>query len=203
MFLAIIHTLQISLTDIFFILNKEGGMMYTFYCNCLMIGLGILLLSLILDGISDLFQGITLFDVHFDCLPGILPLSPLQICAFLVGFGGLGVTLYSRSSFHLLFSILLGLLLSYGTHFLLHKLRQVNSETISAFDLIGCEGKVIVTIFENGVGSVALNTEQGKISYSAQSDHTIKQGSTIKVIDIKGSILIVSDSPTFFLHQAP
>ena len=177
--------------------------MYTIYCNCLIIGLSILLLSLVLDGISDLFQGLTFFDIHFDCLPGILPLSPLQICAFMVGFGGVGVTLYHRSSFHLILSILLGLLLSYGTHFLLHKLREVDSETLNTFDLVGCEGKVIVTIFENGVGSVSLTTKQGKITYPAESDHLIKQGSTIKVIDIKGCTLIVSDSPIFFLNQTP
>ena len=175
--------------------------MYNIYCNCLFIGLGILLLSLILDGITDLFQGLTLFDIHFDCLPGILPLSPLQICAFMVGFGGLGMTLYHHTNFHLVLSILLGFVLSYSTHLVLHKLRQVDNETLNTFDLIGCEGKVVVTIFQNGVGSVSLTTTQGKITYPAQSGHTIKQGGTIKVIDIKGSMLIVSDSPTFFLTQ--
>lgn len=174
--------------------------MYTLYCNCLFIGLGILLISLFLDGISDLFQGLTFFDIHFDCLPGILPLSPLQICAFIVGFGGMGITLYKVTSLHLLFSILTGLLLSYGTHFILSKLRQVDNQTLTTFDLLGHEGKVIVTIFDQGVGSVSLITKQGKISYPAQSDHYIKQGTLIKVIDIKGSTLIVSDSPIYFLN---
>ena len=175
--------------------------MYTIYCNCLIIGLCILLLSLILDGVSDLFQGLTFFDIHFDILPGALPLSPLQICAFIVGFGGMGMTLYSRVPFHLFPSILVGFLLSYGTHYLLARLRKVNSDALSTTDLIGNEGKVIVTIFEKGMGSVSLDTQQGKITYSAKSDHTIKQGSLIKVIDIEGSVLIVSDSPNFFLSK--
>lgn len=175
--------------------------MHIIYWYCLIIGLVLLLLSLILDGISDLFQGLSFFDIHFDILPGILPLSPLQFCAFLVGFGGMGITLEYLVSFHVILSILMGLLLSYGTHVLLFKLRKVNNETLTPVDLIGCEGKVIVTIFDNGTGSVSLNTVNGKITYSAQSDHYIKQGTTVKILDIKGTILIVSDAPVYFLNQ--
>ena len=145
--------------------------MMTIYWYCLAIGLIALLISLILDGISDLFQGLTFFDIHFDVLPGILPLSPLQICAFLVGFGGMGMTTYSLVSFHLVLAILTGFLLSYSTKWLLYKLKKVNSDTLTPLDIIGLEGKVIVTIFENGVGSVSLNTKVCNISYCAKSNH--------------------------------
>lgn len=174
--------------------------MITIYWYCLGIGLIALLLSLVLDGISDLFQGLTFFDIHFDILPGILPLSPLQICAFLVGFGGMGITTISSVDVHLVLSIISGLILSYSTKFLLSKLRKVDSETLTPIDIIGLEGKVIVTIFEGGIGSVSLNTKVGKITYSAQSDHYIKQGTYVKVIDMKDRILIVSDDPTYFLN---
>ncbi len=173
--------------------------MMTIYWYCLAIGLIALLISLILDGISDLFQGLTFFDIHFDVLPGILPLSPLQICAFLVGFGGMGMTTYSLVSFHLVLAILTGFLLSYSTKWLLYKLKKVNSDTLTPLDILGLEGKVIVTIFENGVGSVALNTKVGKISYCAKSNHYIKQGTTVKVIDVQDSMIIVSDSSQYFL----
>ena len=176
--------------------------MHTIYWYCLIIGLIILLLSVILDGISDFFQGLSFFDIHFDLLPGILPLSPLQICAFLVGFGGMGITLEPHLSSHLIFSILLGLILSYGTHALLSKLKSINNDTLTPLDIIGCEGKVIVTIFSDSMGSVSLTTRNGKITYSAQSDHYIKQGTTVKVLDIKNSILIVSDAPNYFLNSA-
>lgn len=173
--------------------------MYTLYWYCLMIGLALLLISLILDGISDLFHALSFFNIHFDGLPGILPLSPLQICAFLVGFGGMGITLCHFTSFHLICALLIGFLLSYGTHVLLSKLRSIDNETLSTTDLIGCEAKVIVTIFEKGTGSVSLNTKNGKITYPAQSDHHIPQGKMVKILDAKHSILIVSDSPIYFL----
>lgn len=175
--------------------------MITIYWYCLGIGLIALLLSLVLDGISDLFQGLTFFDIHFDILPGILPLSPLQMCAFLVGFGGMGITTISHVHVHLILSIISGLILSYCTKLLLSKLRKVDSETLTPIDIIGLEGKVIVTIFEGGTGSVSLNTKVGKITYSAQSDHYIKQGTYVKVIDIKDTILLVSDDPTYFLNS--
>lgn len=175
--------------------------MITIYWYCLGIGLIALLLSLVLDGVSDLFQGLAFFDIHFDILPGILPLSPLQMCAFLVGFGGMGITTISHVHVHLILSIISGLILSYCTKLLLSKLRKVDSETLTPIDIIGLEGKVIVTIFEGGTGSVSLNTKVGKITYSAQSDHYIKQGTYVKVIDIKDTILLVSDDPTYFLNS--
>lgn len=173
--------------------------MLTIYWYCLGIGLIALLISLILDGISDLFQGLSFFDIHFDVLPGILPLSPLQICAFLVGFGGMGVTTFPTTSFHLIPSILTGLILSYSTQWLIKKLKKIDSDSLTPLDIIGLEGKVIVTIFEDSIGSVSLDTKVGKISYSAKSDHYIKQGSIVKVIDIQNKIVIVSDSPAYFL----
>lgn len=173
--------------------------MLTIYWYCLGIGLIALLISLILDGISDLFQGLSFFDIHFDVLPGILPLSPLQICAFLVGFGGMGVTTFPNTSFHLIPSILTGLILSYSTQWLIKKLKKIDSDSLTPLDIIGLEGKVIVTIFEDSIGSVSLDTKVGKISYSAKSDHYIKQGSIVKVIDIQNKIVIVSDSPAYFL----
>lgn len=174
--------------------------MITIYWYALGIGLIALLLSLVLDGIGDLLQGLTFFDIHFDILPGILPLSPLQICAFLVGFGGMGITTLSHVHVHLILSIISGLILSYFTKYLLSKLRKVDSETLTPIDIIGLEGKVIVTIFEGGTGSVSLNTKVGKITYSAQSDHYIKQGTYVKVIDMKDTLLIVSDASTYFLN---
>lgn len=174
--------------------------MITVYWYCLGIGLIVLMLSLILDGISDLFQGLTFFDIHFDFLPGILPLSPLQICAFLVGFGGMGVGISSTVSIHLLLSIAMGFFLSLCTGQLLHKLRKVDSETLTATDIIGLEGKVIVTIFENGIGSVSLDTKVGKISYPARSSHYIKQGTLVKVLDMKDNVIFVSDESIYFLN---
>lgn len=175
--------------------------MTTIYLYALGFGLICLLLSFILDGLSDLFQGLSYFDLSFDALPGILPITPLEICAFLVGFGGMGYTLSEKTSFHLIGAILTGCLLCYLTKSLIAYLKKVDSDALTDADLIGMEGKVIVTIFEGGIGSVALNTKHGKISYSARSMAPIQEGTIVKVLDIQNHILIVSDSPVYFLSK--
>lgn len=166
------------------------------YLYCLIIGLSLLMISFFLDSISDIFQGLSLFDIHFDYMPGILPLSPLQICAFLVGFGGIGVTFN-----HLLPALLFGFLLSYLTHYILTKLKKINHETLTIFDLIGCEGKVITTIFENSIGNVSIDTKNGKITYPAKSSHTISGGTIVKIIDVDRQTLIVTDDSNYFLNS--
>ncbi len=175
--------------------------MNTIYVYALAIGLFFLILSFLLDGLSDIIQGLSYFSISFDIMPGILPVTPLQICAFLTGFGGIGYTIYTYTPFHLLFAIASGLLLSGLTKLLINHLKKVNSEALTDADLIGMEGKVIVTIFEKGVGSVSLDTNYGKITYSAISNKTIKQGTRVKVLDVNNHILIVSDQPIYFLSK--
>lgn len=175
--------------------------MAAIYLYTLSFALICLFLSLILDGLSDLFQGLSYFDLSFDALPGILPVTPLEICAFLVGFGGMGYTLSEKTSFHLAAAILTGCLLCYLTKSLITYLKKVDSDALTDADLIGMEGKVIVTIFEGGIGSVALNTKHGKISYSARSTSSIQEGTIVKVLDIHDHILTVSDSPIYFLSH--
>ena len=173
--------------------------MATIYLYTLSFALICLFLSFVLDGLSDLFQGLSYFDLSFDVLPGILPVTPLEVCAFLVGFGGIGYTLCEKTSFHLVAAILSGCLLCYLTKSRINYLKRVDSDALTDADLIGMEGKVIVTIFEGGIGSVALNTKHGKISYSARSASPIQEGTIVKVLDIQDHILIVSDSSVYFL----
>lgn len=175
--------------------------MTTIYLYALGFALICLLLSFILDGLSDIFQGLSYFDLSFDALPGILPITPLEVCAFLVGFGGMGYTLSGKTSFHLVGAILTGCLFCCCTKSLINYLKKVDSDALTDADLIGMEGKVIVTIFEGSVGSVALNTKYGKISYPAQSATAIREGTLVKVLDIQNHILIVSDSPIYFLSK--
>ena len=178
-----------------------GIFMATTYLYTLGIGLFFLFLSLILNGLNDLFHGLSFFDLSFDALPGFLPITPLEICAFLVGFGGMGYTLYTKTFLHLLFAMLCGALLCFLTKTLIAQLRKVDSSALTEADLIGVEAKVIVTIFEGSTGSVALNTKHGKISYPAQSAHLIREGTIVKVVDIQQHILIVSDDPAYFLSH--
>ena len=175
--------------------------MNTLYISTLSIGLIFLLLSFILDGLSDVFQGLSFFDLGGDVLPGFLPMTPLEICGFLTGFGGMGYTVYGKTSLHLLFAILCGFILSFLVNRLMHHLKKTEGIALSEGDLIGMEGRVIGTIFEGGTGSIALETDFGKISYLAQSDHPIKEGTIIKVIDVQGHILMVTDDPAYFLSK--
>lgn len=165
------------------------------YWNCLVIGLFLLLISLLLDGLGDLFQGLSFFDIHFNFLPGILPLSPLQICAFLVGFGGMGMI-----SDSILFAILFGLFLAYGTHIIVDKLKKANYGIIIRYDLLGRKGKVITTIFKDGIGNVSIDTRNGQFSYPAKSNHTIQEGKFVQIIGIQGETLIVTDDITYFFN---
>ena len=72
---------------------------------------------------------------------------------------------------------------------------------MTALDIIGSEAKVIVSIMPNSFGSVSLDTKNGKITYSAKSDHYIQQGQLVKIIDLKDSVVFVTDDPRYFLHK--
>lgn len=172
--------------------------MQSIYISFLTIGLIILTISLFTNLLTGFFDTLSALDSS-DFLSSILPLSPLEVCAFSVGFGGMGITLYTYCSYHFIISIFTGFILYFATKKLISFLKEVNNETVNKQDLIGMEGIVIVTIFENGIGSVSLNTKVGKISYPAQSDHMIKQGSIVKVLDIKEHTLIVSNDFNYFL----
>lgn len=172
--------------------------MYKLYLFTFVISLLLLFVSVVISGISDLFQGLSTLDFHVgdggsDALSSFLPFSPLEICGFCVGFGGIGLLTYKITSLHLVFAIIAGFAISLPIKWLLRALRKVDSSTLSDIDLIGLTGTVVVTIFKDSVGSISLNTKVGKITYSAKSNKDISQGTPIKVIDIVNHTLIVSD----------
>ncbi len=172
--------------------------MYKLYLFSFITSLLLLALSVIVSGISDLLSGLSAFDFHTgdmnsDGLSSLLPFSPLEICSFCIGFGGIGLLTYEVSHFHLLFATIAGFMIVLPVKWLLNTLRKVDNSTLSDIDLIGLEGTVIVTIFKESVGSISLNTKIGKITYSAKSTKDLPQGTHIKVIDIVNHTLIVSD----------
>lgn len=167
--------------------------MESIYFWCLVIGLILLVVNLISSGITDLFSVGLLPDLSGDGLSGIFPFSLLEVITFVVGFGGTGLTFIFITSWHLVIAITLGLLLAVIVHFLLRGLKKVESNALTAEDLIGMEGVVIVTIFKDSVGSVSFETKTGKITYSAKSDRTIVQGSKVRVIAVEKYTMIVTD----------
>lgn len=172
--------------------------MYKIYLFSFAISLSLLAISFLISGISDLFDSLSALDFHSDIgsdvLSSFLPCSPLEICGFCVGFGGIGLLTIHLTTLHLLFAIIAGFVISLPTKWLLHLLRKVDSSTLSDIDLIGQKGTVVVTIFKDSVGSISLDTKVGKITYSAKSTKDIAQGTPIKVIDIVNHTLIVSDN---------
>lgn len=171
--------------------------MYNIYLGCFVVGLALLFLSLIANGITDLFHGLLAMDFNSDALSGFIPISPLEACAFSVAFGGMGLTFYPHTTYHLWLAILSGFILSLATKWLLKFLKQVDSSTVTDMDLLGMEGTVLVTIFEKGVGSVSLDTKLGKVTYSAKSHKTIAPGTSIKVIAVVNHILTVTPTADF------
>lgn len=172
--------------------------MYKIYLCAFIVSLSLLIISVFISGISDLFHSLSALDFHSgdfgsDALSSFLPFSPLEICGFCIGFGGIGLLTYQISNYHLLFAIIAGFIISLPVKWLLRALKQVDNSTISDIDLIGREGTVITKIFQDSVGSISLNTKTGKITYSAKSNKDLPQGTHIKVIDVVNHTLIVSD----------
>ncbi len=172
--------------------------MHTIYLWCLLVGLILLCISLIGTGITDLFQVDFPIDLnvapHSDILSGLIPLSSLEICAFIIGFGGMGLILLDKVSYHLPLATGTGVIFCLSTKKLLNYLKKVESHALTDEQLIGMKGMVAVTIFENGIGSVSLDTPQGKITYSAKSTKGfLLQGTPVEILAIENHTLIVSD----------
>lgn len=172
--------------------------MVRIYMGALLIGIILLLLNLLSDGISDIFSLGLGADLGSDIFSGFIPVSSLEIFAFLIGFGGIGSTFVQKIHWHIILAILSGLLLSYTVHIIMKKLKHVESSALQTEDLIGREGTVIAAILENSIGSVSFNTKIGKITYTAKSDKPIKQGSIVRVIAIENHTVIVSDELDLF-----
>ena len=168
------------------------------YLGSLLIGLILLLLNFLTSGLSDIFSVGFGADLAPDVFSGFIPISSLEIFSFLIGFGGIGNTLFNKISWHMIPAIFCGIMLSFATHLLLKKLKHVESSTLQDADLLGKDGIVIASILENSVGSVSFDTKVGKITYTAKSDRPLKQGTKVRVIAIENHTVIVSDELDLF-----
>lgn len=124
--------------------------------------------------------------------------SPKIFFVFLAAFGGGGsiATLYGMGSLSSsLFGLLAGLAfggIAYVGLSLLYK-AQANS-VVKTTDAIGQVGHVLTTISERGgVGEVEVNVSGQNKTYTAQAkgDEMIRRGTSVKVVEIRGSTLLV------------
>src|SRR5881296_1798445 len=149
--------------------------------GCLLIGGGLLLLTLIFD---DLFGGIlNFFHVGFD-VAGVSPTPVLLGFVAMFGVGGL-------FAYHSLGipTGLVGALVVLGAFRVLASAQS--SDTFSLNDMVGATGRVAVAIPANKFGSVLISFAGASHNMTATADAAIPAGRVVKVVAIAGNNLVV------------
>jgi membrane-bound ClpP family serine protease len=159
---------------------------------CLLLGGGLLLLTLIFD---DLFGGL-LGAIHlgFD-LGGVSPTPLLLGFIAMFGIAGLlGLHSFGAGVGGATLIALVGGLLGAGVVFgAFRVLRQAEStETYSLQDMVGATGRVSVGIPANRFGTVLISFAGASHNMTATSDSEIPAGRLVQVIAIAGDNLVVT-----------
>lgn len=159
---------------------------------CLLVGGGLLLLTLIFD---DLFGGLLgAIHIGFD-LGGVSPTPLLLGFIAMFGIGGLlGVHSFGAGVGGATLIAVVAGLLGAGVVFGSFKvLRQAEStETFSLQDMVGTTGRVAVGIPANRFGTVLISFAGGTHNMTATSDLEIPAGRVVKVVAIAGDNLVVT-----------
>lgn len=163
---------------------------------CLLLGGGLLLLTLIVD---DIFGGL-LSAIHlgFD-VAGVSPTPMLLGFIAMFGIGGLlGVHSFELGVGGATLVALVAGALGAGVVFGAFKaLRQAEStDTFSLQDMVGSTGRVSVGIPANKFGSVLISFAGASHNMTATSDVAIAEGSVVKVVAVAGNNLVVAVSAT-------
>jgi membrane-bound ClpP family serine protease len=162
---------------------------------CLLLGGGLLLLTLILD---DVFGGLLgALHVGFD-VAGVSPAPMLLGFVAMFGVGGLfGLhSLGAGPSIATLTGVVAGVLGS-GMVFAAFKvLRQAEStDTFSLQDMVGSTGRVSVGIPANRFGSVLISFAGTSHNLTATADAEIPAGRVVTVVGVAGTNLVVAPAP--------
>lgn len=180
------------------------------YTICIIIGIGVPLLSLLLGQITDLLDGLldgisgALEGLHIDVSINIggtglclLPLSIQSICAGLLVFGATGMMLIDGKNRVLcnIIAIAFGYLVSIIVQTLIRKLKKIENTTYSTDELLLFDAKVVNTIVVGGFGSVSITTLDGiTSSYPAKAKDptlSIHQDTKVRVLYFEKNIAIV------------
>ena len=162
---------------------------------CLLLGGGLLLLTLILD---DIFGGLLgALHLGFD-VAGVSPAPMLLGFVAMFGVGGLfGLhSLGAGPGIATLTGVIAGVLGS-GMVFAAFKvLRQAEStDTFSLQDMIGSTGRVSVGIPANRFGSVMISFAGTSHNLTATADAEIPAGRVVTVVAVAGTNLVVAPAP--------
>src|SRR5947207_5460 len=163
--------------------------------GCLVLGGGLLLLTLIFDDLFGCF--LSAIPLGFD-LGGVSPTPLLLGFVAMFGIGGL----IGEHSFGLgvgpatLVGVVAGLL-GAGVVFGSFKvLRQAEStDTFSLEDMVGSTARVAVAIPANRYGSVLISFAGASHNMGATADAEIPAGRVVKVIGVAGNNLVVESTP--------
>lgn len=186
------------------------------YTICMIVGIGIPLLSLLLGQITDIidgfFDGISgmLEGLHFDLNIEIgdmhlslLPFSVQSICAGLLVFGAVGKMLIHKSNqvLCIIIAVVLAYLVAIIIQSLIHKLKKIEHTTYTKEQLLLFDAKIVNTIVPGGFGSVSITTLDGiTTSYPAKSsipNEGIRQDTKVRVLYFEKNVAIVEKVEEF------
>jgi len=163
---------------------------------CLLVGGGLLLLTLIVD---DIFGGLLgALHLGFD-VGGVSPTPLLLGFVAMFGVGGLfglhGLGMGTGGA--TLVAVLSGLLGSTVVFGAFRVLKQAEStDTFSLEDMIGSTGRVSVGIPAHRFGTVLISFAGTSHNLTATADAEIPAGHEVKVVAIAGANLVVAAIPT-------
>jgi membrane-bound ClpP family serine protease len=159
---------------------------------CLLIGGGLLLLTLIFDDLLGGFLGA--IHLGFD-LGGVSPTPILLGFIAMFGIGGLlGVHSFGAGiGGATLIAVVAGLFGAAVVFGSFKVLRQAEStETFSLQDMVGATGRVSVGIPANRFGTVLISFAGASHNMTATADAEIPAGRVVKVVAIAGDNLVVT-----------
>lgn len=135
---------------------------------------------------------------HADSDIGFKLLSIQGITAFLMMFGLVGLALYRQSRMGTITAMAGGFAAGMAAVWVIAKmftlvLRLQSSGTIPIESAVGTQGKVYLTIPENGIGRVLVNVRNSLREYdaSAQDNKRIETGVPVRVVWVDGNVLVV------------
>ena len=151
------------------------------------------------DFASDIGSGEHHIDAsHSDSDIGFKLLSIHGLTSFLLMFGLVGLALYRQSKTGMTIAMIGAIVAGFASVWIIGKLfssisKLQSSGTISIDNSVGAEGKVYLTIPENGTGRVLVNVRNSLREYDASSHDTKENltGTPIRVIWVDGNVLVV------------
>jgi membrane protein implicated in regulation of membrane protease activity len=135
---------------------------------------------------------------HADSDVGFKLLSLQGITSFLMMFGLVGMAFYHESRMGILISMIGGLAAGLASVWIIAKMfalvvRLQSSGTIPIESTVGAQGKVYLTIPENGTGRVLISVRNSLREYdaSSQDNRRIETGKPVRVVWVDGNIVVV------------